>query len=126
MYSKWATSYSTKYFNFIQVETKMKAGGFTNRSDADCSSKWRNLKKKYNNLNPPSLNKSYEELESTKKKQAAWPFWNRMLSLHGANPTNTLENVVEVDDGNAKNLKPQVIIIGFKTLFIFNVPRIVL
>ena len=58
----------------IQVQTKTKDRGFTYRTNADCISKLQSLKNKYNNLNPPSLNKSTKKLESKKKKQATGPF----------------------------------------------------
>jgi hypothetical protein len=94
---------------FIQVQTKMKAKGFTSRTDFDCSSKWRNLKKTFKNLNPLSLQQTDKERQLILQKQSAWPFWLKMKELCGENPTITLENVVEVVEGNAKPLKPKVI-----------------
>ncbi|XP_032786332.2 uncharacterized protein LOC116923872 [Daphnia magna] len=81
-----------------KMAEKMKKQGIFNRSDADCSAKWRNLKQRYHKLTSPLQNKSSQ-------RQAEWPFMAKMDVLLKNNPVVTLEQVAEVVDGEVREAK---------------------
>jgi hypothetical protein len=82
-------------YAFFQVSLLMKDAKVLNRSDGDFSTKWRNMKARYNQL-----------LLSSKKKSSRlsvpWPYMAKMNLLLKNNPTVKLEHVTEVVDGELK------------------------
>ncbi|EFX70963.1 hypothetical protein DAPPUDRAFT_327669 [Daphnia pulex] len=73
----------------------MKDAKVLNRSDGDCSTKWRNLKALYNQLLLSSKKKS-------SRQSVPWPYMAKMNLLLKNNPTVKLEHVTEVVDGVLK------------------------
>lgn len=87
----------TKY-EFCQVAVLMKHEKVLNRSDGDCSTKWRNMKARYNQL---LLLASMPNKKSS-KPSVPWPYMDKMNLLLKNNPTVKLEHVTEVVDGELK------------------------
>ena len=88
---------NTKY-SFRQVAVLMKDEKVLNRSDGDCSTKWRNMKTRYNQL---LLLASMPKKKSS-KPPVPWPYMDKMNLLLKNNPIVKLEHVTEVVDGELK------------------------
>jgi hypothetical protein len=85
-------------YAFFQVSLLMKDAKVLNRSDGDFSTKWRNMKARYNQL---LLLASIPKKKSS-KPPVPWPYMDKMNLLLKNNPTIKLEHVTEVVDGELK------------------------
>ena len=80
----------------------MKDKGVRNRSENDCSSKWRNMKFRYHQLLSP--------IKKATASRTPWPFMDKMNLLLKDNPVVKLEHVTEVVSGEMQEtaVKPKV------------------